>query len=137
MSSLDERRRPTTSRGAGVLVVLLASLVAACGGDDPAGEAPTREADVEGEVRSVTPRRDGAVVVLIVPPGDPCGVATTVEADDRVLVETADQLEEAGLDMIAGARSARAWLDTPIAESCPAQAGASHVVLIAPPASAR
>jgi hypothetical protein len=133
MSSFDGCRRPLTSRRACGLVLVLACLVAACGEDDRAGEAPTREADVDGEVRSVTPMRDGGFVALIVLPGNPCGVATTVEPDDRVLVETTDGLEEAEVDALAGARAARAWLDTPIAESCPAQAGASDVVILDAP----
>ncbi len=110
--------------------VALAALVAACGGGDQrAGGAPSRAADIDGEVRSVTPTSDGGVVALIVPPGDPCGVATAVEPGDRVLVETADGLEEVDVGALRRGGSARAWLDTPIAESCPAQAGASDVVI--------
>jgi hypothetical protein len=130
MPGRSRRDAPTAAAALTAVALALAGLVAACGGGDDRGAgAPTREADVDGEVRSVTPTPDGGVVALIVPPGDPCGVATTVEPDDRVLVETADGLEEADVDALREARSARAWLDTPIAESCPAQAGASDVVI--------
>ena len=132
VSSNGCRGRPVSAL---VVAAVVASLVGACGGEQGALEQPNREADVEGEVRSVTPARDGGVVALIVPPGDACGVATAVDAEDRILVETADGLAEADVAALADARAARAWLDTPVAESCPAQAGASDIVISSSAAS--
>ncbi len=110
-------------------MLVLALLTAACGGAQDAAAPPAGEADVEGEVRDVTQRGDGGVAVLIVPAGDPCGVWTAVDANDRLFFETESGVEERDVTTLERGQLARAWLDTPIAESCPGQAGASDVVV--------
>ncbi len=104
------------------LVLLVVTLLAACGGDggDPLG-LPTRAPDFTGEVRE----RDEAGQILVVPRGDACGY--WLDVGDATIVDVDVQIEPEAIER--GWR-ARVWVNGPIAESCPAQTSAEAVEIL-------
>ena len=111
------------------------TLLAACGGDDgeevradrPAADPapPDRPADSAGPVSMVT---SGAVRI-----DDGTGVlpavAARVDGATRVLRRRGEAYEDAALEDVASGDRVEVWVDGPVAESHPAQAHASVVVV--------
>jgi Protein of unknown function (DUF3221) len=117
------------------LSIVVAALLAACGGDDgedvradrPAAEPgpPDRPPDSTGPVSGTTA---GSVRI-----DDGTGVLTAVSArvddDTRLLRRRGEAYEEVALDAIRIGDQVEVWVDGPVAESHPVQAHAEAVVL--------
>ena len=98
-------------------------LIAACGSPT---DLPDQQPAADGSVITVSGR-----AVHIRAASEQCGVVFRVTDDTRILVQQADgSIAKAPLSQVTAGRRAIGWADGPIAESCPAQAGADVILLL-------
>jgi hypothetical protein len=83
------------------------------------------------------PAADGSVITVsgtsvhIRSAAEQCGVVFRVTGDTRILARQTDgSIATSTLANITAGKLARGWADGPIAESCPAQAGAEVILLL-------
>ena len=107
-------------RNAAAVVLALA---AAC---VSATDLPDRPPSEDGFVISVSP-----TTVHIRAASDQCGIIFSVDDDTRILLKRENgTIIEVTLAIVTAGRRAQGWASGPIAESCPAQAGAAVIMIL-------
>lgn len=123
---------PRPSHIAGGIRPALAAALAGCAGSS-ALEPPAGTPYVRGPVESVASRAAATRLLVRAGPGsrEPCGISASADAGTRYLRRTpAGGLEGAALSDVRVGDTVEVYVVGPVAESCPAQARASAVVLV-------
>lgn len=105
-------------------------LVTACTGA-PSLRAPEEEPVVIGAIASITHRAtaSGLLVQPGVPPGDPCGILATVDAETRYLERSrTGTLTRISLTDLAEGDTVEVYVSGPVMESCPLQGRGATII---------
>jgi hypothetical protein len=113
-----------------ILALLLAVLLAGCGG---AAGAPDRPAEIEGTITRVT--ADGRAQTILVEerPEEQSGsqkASVTLRSDTRVSRLSRAGVTTAGVSELRVGQRVRVWFTGPIRESYPVQVSAEAVVIL-------